>query len=87
MHLLSCPQAWSKGSSVVATSRDKCIHEPVNMIVAQPSTPANYFHLLRRQIVREYRKPLVVIAQKALLRHPEVGSAPGWLSCFVCCWD
>jgi 2-oxoglutarate dehydrogenase E1 component len=39
-----------------------------NMIVANPSTPANLFHLLRRQIVAPWRKPLFVIAPKALLR-------------------
>lgn len=39
-----------------------------NMIVANPSTPANLFHLLRRQVVAPWRKPLFVIAPKALLR-------------------
>jgi len=64
-------QAWSRGSPSVSSSKDKCLREPVNMIVAEPSTPANYFHLLRRQIVRDYKKPLIVIAPKTLLRHPE----------------
>ncbi|MBL8696824.1 MAG: 2-oxoglutarate dehydrogenase E1 component [Alphaproteobacteria bacterium] len=39
-----------------------------NMIVANPSTPANLFHLLRRQVVAAWRKPLFVIAPKSLLR-------------------
>ncbi|MFZ2159652.1 MAG: 2-oxoglutarate dehydrogenase E1 component [Bradyrhizobium sp.] len=39
-----------------------------NIIVAHPSTPANLFHLLRRQIVAPWRKPLFVIAPKSLLR-------------------
>lgn len=39
-----------------------------NVIVANPSTPANLFHLLRRQIVAPWRKPLFVIAPKSLLR-------------------
>ncbi|KQK31878.1 hypothetical protein ARD30_09075 [Bosea thiooxidans] len=39
-----------------------------NMIVANPSTPANLFHLLRRQVRAPWRKPLFVIAPKALLR-------------------
>lgn len=39
-----------------------------NIIVANPSTPANLFHLLRRQIVAPWRKPLFVIAPKVLLR-------------------
>ncbi len=40
-----------------------------NMQVAYPSTPANYFHLLRRQMHRVFRKPLVVMTPKSLLRH------------------
>ena len=40
-------QALGRGSASIASSTDKCVHEPTNMIVAQPSTPANYFHLLR----------------------------------------
>ena len=41
-----------------------------NFAVANVTTPANYFHLLRRQLVREFRKPLVVFTPKSLLRHP-----------------
>lgn len=41
-----------------------------NWQVANVTTPANYFHLLRRQIHRQFRKPLVVMAPKNLLRHP-----------------
>jgi 2-oxoglutarate dehydrogenase E1 component len=40
-----------------------------NIQVAVPSTPAQYFHLLRRQIRRNFRKPLVVMTPKSLLRH------------------
>ena len=40
-----------------------------NMQVCLPSTPAQMFHLLRRQIIRPYRKPLVVMTPKSLLRH------------------
>ncbi len=40
-----------------------------NMRVAIPSTPANYFHLLRRQALTPKRKPLVVFTPKSLLRH------------------
>jgi 2-oxoglutarate dehydrogenase E1 component len=46
-----------------------------NMIVAQPTTPAQYFHLLRRQVKRRWSKPLVVMTPKWLLRHPMVLSA------------
>lgn len=40
-----------------------------NMVVANVSTPANFFHLLRRQMYWPFRKPLVVLTPKALLRH------------------
>ncbi|GIE79663.1 alpha-ketoglutarate decarboxylase [Actinoplanes philippinensis] len=40
-----------------------------NMRVANPTTPANYFHLLRRQALSSKRKPLVVFSPKSLLRH------------------
>ncbi len=40
-----------------------------NWIVANCTTPANYFHILRRQIHRDYRKPLVIMTPKSLLRH------------------
>ncbi|WP_372802535.1 2-oxoglutarate dehydrogenase E1 component [Paracoccus seriniphilus] len=41
-----------------------------NWIVANCTTPANYFHILRRQIHRGFRKPLVMMTPKSLLRHP-----------------
>lgn len=40
-----------------------------NIQVANCTTPANYFHLLRRQLLRDFRKPLVVMTPKSLLRH------------------
>src|SRR5215813_2986819 len=40
-----------------------------NMQVVYPTTPANYFHMLRRQLHREIRKPLIVMTPKSLLRH------------------
>lgn len=42
-----------------------------NVTVANVTTPANFFHLLRRQLARPFRKPLVVMSPKSLLRHPE----------------
>lgn len=45
-----------------------------NMFVADCSTPANMFHLLRRQMKASYRKPLIVFTPKSLLRHPLVVS-------------
>lgn len=46
-----------------------------NVIVAQPSTPANLFHLLRRQLVAPWRKPLFLVAPKSLLRAKAAVSA------------
>jgi 2-oxoglutarate dehydrogenase E1 component len=40
-----------------------------NMQVANCTTPANYFHLLRRQMHRDFRKPLIIVTPKSLLRH------------------
>jgi 2-oxoglutarate dehydrogenase E1 component len=40
-----------------------------NMQVANATTPANYFHLLRRQMLRDFRKPLIIFTPKSLLRH------------------
>lgn len=45
-------------------------HQDCNMQVAYPTTPANLFHLLRRQMHRQFRKPLILFVSKALLRHP-----------------
>jgi 2-oxoglutarate dehydrogenase E1 component len=45
-----------------------------NMQVVVPTTPAQVFHLLRRQMIRHFRKPLIVITPKSLLRHKEAVS-------------
>jgi len=60
----------------------ECDGDNVNWEVVNPTTAAQYFHLLRRQMVRNYRKPLVVVAPKTLLRLPGAAStlsdmAPG----------
>jgi len=47
----------------------------INWIVANCSTPANYFHILRRQILLPFRKPLIIMAPKSLLRHKEAKSS------------
>ncbi|MDE1916148.1 MAG: 2-oxoglutarate dehydrogenase E1 component [Sphingomonadales bacterium] len=41
-----------------------------NMQVCNITTPANYFHVLRRQMHRQFRKPLIIMSPKSLLRHP-----------------
>ncbi len=46
-----------------------------NIQITQPSTPAQLFHLLRRQVLRKWRKPLIVLTPKSLLRHPAVISS------------
>ena len=43
-----------------------------NIIVANLTTPANFFHLIRRQLTWNFRKPCIVMSPKSLLRHPEV---------------
>ncbi len=45
-----------------------------NIQVCQPSNAAQYFHLLRRQVLRSWRKPLIVFTPKSMLRHPEAVS-------------
>ena len=45
-----------------------------NIQVCQPSTAAQYFHLLRRQVMRSWRKPLIVFTPKSMLRHPDATS-------------
>ena len=45
-----------------------------NWIVANCTTPANYFHILRRQLKRPFRKPLILMTPKSLLRHPQAVS-------------
>jgi 2-oxoglutarate dehydrogenase E1 component len=46
-----------------------------NMVVANLTTPANIFHILRRQVKWDFRKPLVIFTPKSLLRHPECVSS------------
>ncbi|HYX53311.1 MAG TPA: 2-oxoglutarate dehydrogenase E1 component [Candidatus Limnocylindrales bacterium] len=45
-----------------------------NIQVCQPSTAAQYFHMLRRQALRNWRKPLIVFTPKGMLRHPDAAS-------------
>ncbi len=45
-----------------------------NLQICQPSNAAQYFHMLRRQAMRKWRKPLIVFTPKSMLRHPEASS-------------
>src|SRR6202521_1227807 len=45
-----------------------------NLQICQPSTAAQYFHMLRRQVRRPWRKPLIVFTPKSMLRHPDASS-------------
>jgi 2-oxoglutarate dehydrogenase E1 component len=45
-----------------------------NLQICQPSTAGQYFHLLRRQALRHWRKPLIVFTPKSMLRHPDASS-------------
>lgn len=56
--------------SSARTERFLQLSQPSNFDVAMPSTPANYFHLLRAQAKRRKKRPLVILNTKALLRHP-----------------
>ncbi len=72
---------WAGAGARAAAPAGKA-HEPLNLLVAQPTTPANYFHALRRQLARGFRKPLVLATPKQLLRLGEACSpladfAPG----------
>jgi len=51
-----------------------------NLQVVAPTTPAQYFHVLRRQVLRRWRKPLVVMTPKSLLRHDRAVSTLGDLA-------
>jgi len=51
-----------------------------NVQICQPSTAAQYFHLLRRQALGKWRKPLIVFTPKSMLRHPDAASPLAALS-------
>ena len=51
-----------------------------NMQIVNCTTPANFYHVLRRQLKRDYRKPLIVLTPKSLLRHPRCISSVNDLS-------
>ncbi|EKM51353.1 uncharacterized protein PHACADRAFT_152038 [Phanerochaete carnosa HHB-10118-sp] len=72
----SCrPERWLQMTNDgVIYPEDESKSPNVNMHVVYPTTAAQYFHLLRRQMKRNYRKPLIVIGPKGLLRLPAASS-------------
>lgn len=62
-------QSSDQDVEVFPTLDDEQSVQRHNWTIANCSTPANYFHILRRQIHREYRKPLIIVAPKSLLKH------------------
>ena len=68
--------AWVGANACIADDgKINSQNEPLNMVVAQPTTPSNYFHLLRRQLKRKFRKPLIIATPKQLLRLSEATSS------------
>ena len=58
-----------------SSKEDSVDSDAINYFVAHPTTPANYFHLLRRQMMLPFRKPLIVASPKVLIRLPECVSS------------
>lgn len=56
------------------SSFDNLNAQNINFQVAQCTMPSNYFHILRRQMLRDFRKPLVIAAPKIGLKHPRANS-------------
>ncbi len=54
-----------------SSSEDNIDSDNINYYITHPTTPSNYFHLLRRQMINRHRKPLIIASPKTLLRLPE----------------
>lgn len=58
-----------------SSKEDEIDSDDVNYFIAHPTTPSNYFHMLRRQMIHPFRKPLIVASPKTLLRLPQCVSS------------
>ncbi|KAH9518368.1 hypothetical protein Btru_016537 [Bulinus truncatus] len=67
-------QLVSKNDQQCDSKEDGVDGDDVNFQIVNPTTPAQYFHLLRRQMLRNFRKPLIVAAPKLILRSPAAGN-------------
>jgi probable 2-oxoglutarate dehydrogenase E1 component DHKTD1 len=63
-------ERWLQMTSDTFDVTNDSIKSNTNMHIVNPTTPAQYFHLLRRQMKRNFRKPLIVVGPKTLLRLP-----------------
>ncbi|KAF9304608.1 putative 2-oxoglutarate dehydrogenase E1 component DHKTD1, mitochondrial [Linnemannia elongata] len=68
-------ERWLQMTNDSFDVKDPSIKANTNMHVVNPTTPAQYFHLLRRQMKRDFRKPLIVVGPKTLLRLPTATSS------------
>lgn len=70
-HYLNCKLLLTRPlfvSQMCDSKEEGVDSDTVNMAVVNPTTPAQYFHVLRRQMIRNFRKPLIVVGPKTLLR-------------------
>eukprot|EP01062_Namystynia_karyoxenos_P082975 TRINITY_DN944_c0_g2_i1.p1 TRINITY_DN944_c0_g2~~TRINITY_DN944_c0_g2_i1.p1 ORF type:complete len:1042 (+),score=381.08 TRINITY_DN944_c0_g2_i1:85-3126(+) len=72
-HAIELKELGAEVNREIAIDNERQVRN-TNWQVCYPSTPAQYFHLLRRQVHREFRKPLVVAVSKAFLRAPNVST-------------
>ncbi|KAK3814456.1 MAG: thiamine diphosphate-binding protein [Benniella sp.] len=68
-------ERWLQMTSDTFDVTNDSIKSNTNMHIVNPTTPAQYFHLLRRQMKRNFRKPLIVVGPKTLLRLPTAVSS------------
>ena len=75
--MLSLCGALKRHALIFAQKLERFLHLAAddNIQVVQPTTPGQYFHCLRRQVLRAWRKPLIVLTPKSLLRYSRAVSS------------